>query len=126
MGSISSGYTSMLQSSAIACDRSRILARLQNNSPCLPGAKSTGWAPASSVLEEEAAIGCGSGEYFKKATTSGAYTLSVQERVGATCGNSLNSNCGKYVRSFRPPCPVQTPKNPLVISVSQCQPSRFF
>ena len=126
MASISSGYTARLQDNAIACDRARILARLQNKGPCCQGARSTGVVPPSSVLEQEAALGCGSGEFFKKATTSGAYTLSVQNNVINCQTNSLNKNCGKYERNFPVPCPVIRTKNPIVVSISQCQPSRFF
>jgi len=126
MASISSGYTARLQANAVVCDRERILARLQNKSPCIQGARSTGWAPASSVLEQKAALGCDGGEFFKKATTSGVHTLSVQNNLIHCPNNSLNTNCGKYVRNFPVPCPVIRTKNPIVVSVSQCQPSRFF
>lgn len=126
MASISSGYTSRLQANALVCDRARILARLQNRGPCVQGPRSNGWAPASSVLEEKAALGCGGGIFFNKATTSGAYTRSIQNNLITCPESSLNKNCGKYNRFFPPPCPVETPKNPMVVSVSQCQPSRFF
>ena len=126
MASISSGYTSRLQANALVCDRARILARLQNRGPCAQGPRSTGAGAPSSVLEREAASGCNGGDFFQKATTSGVHTLSVQNNVINCSNNSLNKNCGKYERSFPPPCPVETPKNPMVVSVSQCQPSRFF
>jgi hypothetical protein len=126
MASISSGYTSRLQTNAIACDRERILARLQNKEPCSQSIRSNGWAPASSVLEQEAALGCNGGEFFKKATTSGAYTLSVQNNLVNCPNNSFNKNCGKYIRNFPAPCPVIRTKNPTVVPISQCQPSRFF
>jgi len=126
MASISSGYTSRLQANAILCDRARILARLQNKGPCEQGPKSNGWAPASSVLEEEASLGCGAGNFFNKATTSGAHTLSVQNNLITCPENSLNKNCGKYNRVFPAPCPIQRTKNPIVVPVSKCQPSRFF
>ena len=125
MASISSGHTSILQSRAIECDRSRVLARLQNKGPCSQVISSTSWPPASSVLEEKASLGCIN--YFgNNATTSGIHTLSIQNKVGTSCKNSSNSNCDKYFRNFPVPCPIETPKNPFVISQSQCQPSRFF
>lgn len=125
MASISSGYTSMLQSRAAECDRSRVLARLQNKGPCSQVVPSTSWPPASSILEQEASLRCNN--YFgKKATSSGIHTLSIQNKVGISCSNSSNSNCSKYFRNFPVPCPIETPKNPFVISQSQCQPSRFF
>ena len=126
MGSISSGYTARLQANAIACDRERILARLQNKTPCVQGPRSTRSAVPSSVLEQEAALGCNGGDFFNIATTSGAYTLSVQTNAIQCSNNSLNTVCGKYVRSFPAPCPVIRTNNPIVVSKSQCQPSRFF
>jgi len=127
MGSISSGYTSMLQSSAIVCDRERVLARLQNRGPCAQARSSNLRPPVSSVLEKEASILCNT--YFgNKAKSSGAHTLSIQTKLlnGGSCNISASPSCSKYVRNFPPPCPVITPKNPMVISVSNCQPSRFF
>ena len=110
MGSISSGYTSMIQSRAIVCDRERVLARLQNRGPCAQARSSNSRPPVSSVLEKEASTACNN--YFgKKAVSSGAHTLSIQT---------------KLLNSVPPPCPVITPKNPMVISVSNCPPSRFF
>jgi hypothetical protein len=126
MASISSGYTAQLHANAIACDRARILARLQTRGPCVQGARSTGAAAPSSLLEREAASGCNGGDFFQKATTSGVHTLSVQNNVINCPNNSLNTNCGKYVRSFPVPCPVIRTKNPVIVSISQCQPSRFF
>jgi hypothetical protein len=124
--SVSSGYTARLQNNALNCDRERILARLQNSSPCAPGPRSNGVVPSSSILEEAAALGCGDGEFFRKATTSGVHTLSIQNNLITCPTNSLNKNCGKYVRSFPDPCPIIRTKNPSIVSVSQCQPSRFF
>jgi hypothetical protein len=126
MAGISSGYTARLQANAIICDRERVLARLQNKGTCAQGARSTGVVPPSSVLEQSAAFGCDGGDFFKKATTSGAHTLSVQNNLINCTNNSLNKNCGKYFRNFPAPCPVIRTKNPVIVSVSQCQPSRFF
>lgn len=124
--SVSSGYTARLQNNALNCDRERVLARLQNKGPCVQGPKSNGWAPVSSVLEDRASLGCGGGDFFRKATTSGVHTLSIQNNLITCPTNSLNKNCGKYVRSFPTPCPIIRTKNPSIVSVSQCQPSRFF
>jgi hypothetical protein len=126
MASISSGYTAQLQTASLNCDRARILARLQNKSPCVQGPRSTGVASPSSVLEKTVALGCDNSDFFRKATTSGVHTLSIQNNLIECPNNSLNKNCGKYVRNFPAPCPVIRTKNPIVVSVSQCQPSRFF
>ena len=124
--SLSSGYTATLRNNALNCDRERILARLQNKGPCAAGAKSNGWAPSSSLLEETAALGCSGGDFFRKATTSGVHTLSIQNNLITCPNNSLNKNCGKYERNFPVPCPIIRTKNPTVVPVSRCQPSRFF
>ena len=127
MGSISSGYTSMIQSRAIVCDRERVLARLQNRGPCAQARSSNSRPPVSSVLEKEASTACNN--YFgKKAVSSGAHTLSIQTKLlnSVPCNISASPTCSKYLRNFPPPCPVITPKTPMVISVSNCQPSRFF
>jgi len=124
--SLSSGYTARLQNNAIACDRARMLERLQNRGPCVPGPRSNGIVPSSSILEEAAARACKGGDFFNKATTSGVHTLSVQNNTINCENNSLNKNCGRYIRSFPDPCPIIRTKNPSIVSVSQCQPSRFF
>jgi hypothetical protein len=93
--------------------------------PSLPSVKSNSSAPSSSILEEEASLGC-SNYFGNKATTSGVHILSVQNKLINSPCNSFNTSCGAYTRLFPAPCPIQTPKNPIVISKSQCQPSRFF
>ena len=124
---ISSGYTSRLQGQAINCDKARLLARLQNVSPCPMSFPSNSWAPASSVLERKIAQFCGNATDVlinpKKATSSSVHTLSLQTNT-ILAGST-------YIKAD-PPCSsltVQTiSKNPAIpaASLAECQPSRFF
>jgi len=123
--SISSGYTSRLQDQAKTCDQARLLMRLQNMGVPGPSFESNKWAPASSVLEEKAAISCGAATDVlilpKKVMTSSAYTKSLENDL-MTCSPVYKN------RVFPVVCPAIPPVNPALPSVStrECQPSRFF
>lgn len=123
--SISSGYTSRLQNQAINCDQARLLARLQNKTPCPVSFPSNSWAPASSVLERKAAVPCGDAmnvlTFPKKATSSSIYTKSLQNKA-------ILCQPVSYKRVFPAVCLLPPPINPAIPAVSlvECQPSRFF
>jgi hypothetical protein len=119
----SSGYTSELADRAIYSDQARILARLQTIDVCSPSIKSTAWAPASSVIERKAQQVCGNPidalSYPKVATTSSAYTLSLQNTIGT---------CSKQYRFIPPKCcpPITIANTQKPTNQPGCTPSRFF
>lgn len=107
---ISSGYTSRLQSNAAQCDQQRLLARLQGTGPYCPPTKSNTWAPAASVNELKASTRCAVDPkvvltFPKQAMLSSAYTLAVQnDAIQAEC-----SRFSSYKRFFPDKCACPAP-----------------
>jgi len=129
---ISSGYTSNLQSKAIRSDQARILARLQNIKPAscnfiTPTIQNSKCQP-SGILELNAQKGCALPTDVlsqpKTAMTSTAYTLSIQN---ATILQSRTDRFAQYSRVFPAPCPPPTVTNagvghaPILCSYSSSQ-----
>ena len=108
---ISSGYTSNLQSNAIRCDQARLLARLQNITPAscnfITPTINNSRAKTSGILETNAQKSCSLPtdvlSYPKTAMTSSSYTLSLQN---ATLLQSKTDRFAHYVRLFPAPCPA--------------------
>lgn len=98
---ISSGYTSQLQSKASYCDQERILARLQGLNGSQRPVPSNSRPPTSSVLELKSQAGCPNPidvlAFPKKSILSSAYTRSLEVKINS-CAIPF-----KYVNRCCPP-----------------------